>query len=140
MIIDSEVSLKSLLIVAKSLEQLIGQHGAQAVLRSAGQQASANLIEMLPLKLSEEDAVNRSGMLLIELGFLRKLEITDTGDLKISGNLVLELIQDLGLAGNQSMRFYVVGLFEGFFQQMSGSKKRVIAVQSRQEYEVWRLE
>ncbi len=79
-------------------------------------------------------------MLPIELGFLRKLEITDTGDLKITGNLVLELIQDLGLAGNQSMRFYVAGLFEGFFQQLSGSKKRVIAVRSRQKYQVWRLE
>jgi len=140
MTIDCEVSLKSLLIIAESLEQLIGQHGAQAVLRSAGQQASANLIEMLPLKLSEKDAISRSGMLLTELGFLRKLEIIDTGDLKITGNLVLELIRDLGLAGTQSMRFYVVGLFEGFFLQMSGSKKRVTAVQSQQDDEVWRLE
>jgi hypothetical protein len=46
---DCEVSLKSLLFIADGLEQLIGQHGAQAVLRSAGQRASANLIEILPL-------------------------------------------------------------------------------------------
>ncbi len=136
---DCEVSLKSLLFVAEGLEQLIGQHGAQAVLRSAGQHASANLIEMLPLTLSEDEAARRSGMLLVELGFLNGLELSAAGELYVTGNHVLEEMQNIGLDA-KSVRFYVVGLFEGFFKQMSGSKKKVVSVEPGADSEIWRLE
>jgi hypothetical protein len=136
---DSEVSLKSLLYVAEGLEQLIGLHGAQAVLRSAGQRASASLIEMLPLTLPEDEAARRSGMLLVELGFLNGLELTAEGELIATGNHALEEVQNIGLAGAQSVRFYVVGLFEGFYKQMSGSKKKVVSVEPGSNTEIWRL-
>ena len=139
--IDCEVSLKSLLFVAEGLEQLIGQHGAQAVLRSAGQRASANLIEMLPLTLPEDESARRSGMLLVELGFLAGLELSTSNELRVTGNHVLEEMQNLGLAGCQCVRFYVVGLFEGFYKQMSGSKKKVVSVmETGENSEIWRLE
>jgi hypothetical protein len=136
---DCEVSLKSLLFVAEGLEQLIGQHGAQAVLRSAGQRASANLIEMLPLTLPEDEAARRSGMLLVELGFLNGLELSAAGELRVTGNHVMEEMQNVGLDA-KSVRFYVVGLFEGFYKQMSGSKKKVVSVEPGADSEIWRLE
>ncbi|MFZ5857049.1 MAG: hypothetical protein ACOYZ6_09465 [Chloroflexota bacterium] len=136
---DCEVSLKSLLFVADGLEQLIGQHGAQAVLRSAGQRASANLIEMLPLTLSEDEAARRSGMMLVELGFLNGLELSAAGELRVTGNHVMEEMQNVSLDA-KSVRFYVVGLFEGFYKQMSGSKKKVVSVEPGADFEIWRLE
>jgi hypothetical protein len=138
MSMDCEVSLKSLLFVAEGLEQLIGQHGAQAVLRSAGQRASANLIEMLPLTLPEDEAARRSGMLLVELGFLNGLELT-ANEMRVTGSHVLEEMQNIGLVA-PSVRFYVVGLFEGFYKQMSGSKRKIVSVELETDSEIWRLE
>jgi hypothetical protein len=37
------------------------------------------------------------------------------------------------------MRFYVVGLFEGFYKQLSGSQKKVVAIEPGQDFEIWRL-
>jgi hypothetical protein len=140
MTIDCEVSLKSLLFVAENLDLLLGQHGAQAVLRTAGQRAASNLIDMLPLTLPEDEAARRSGAILAELGFIRAFELVNENELRISGNQVLLELQSLGLDKVQCMRFYVVGLFEGFFKQMSGSKKKVTVTEASQDFETWRLE
>lgn len=138
-IIDCEVSFKSLLFVAESLEQLLGQHGAQAVLRTAGRRAASNLIDMLPLALAEDESARRSGALLIELGFLRNLDFTAENELRIYGNRMLEELQTLGITGAWAMRFYVVGLFEGFYGQMSGSNRKIVSIESGQDFEIWRL-
>jgi len=140
MTIDCEVSLKSLLFVAESLDQLLGQHGAQAVLRTAGQRAASNLIDMLPLTLPEDEAARRSGMMLVELGFLRGAELITENEMRVTGNQVILELQSLGMDKVQCMRFYVVGLFEGFYKQMSGSKKKVTVTEASQDSETWRLE
>jgi hypothetical protein len=140
MTIDCEVSLKSLLFVAESLDQLLGQHGAQAVLRTAGQRAASNLIDMLPLTLPEDEAARRSGMMLVELGFLRGAELITENEMRVTGNQVILELQSLGMDKVQCMRFYVVGLFEGFYKQMSGSKKKVTVTEASQDFETWRLE
>jgi hypothetical protein len=137
--IDCEVSLKSLLFVAESLEQLLGQHGAQAVLRTAGRRAASSLIDMLPLTLPEDEAVRRSGAVLTELGFLTNLDFTEGNELRIYGNRVLEELRALGITGTWSVRFYVVGLFEGFYRQMSGSNRKIVSIESGQDFEIWRL-
>jgi len=73
--INGKISLKSLLFITVSLEQLIGPNGSKAVLRTAGQRAAGNLIEMLPLTLSEEEAAHRTGPILAELGFIGGMQI-----------------------------------------------------------------
>ena len=140
MTIDNEISLKSLLFITESLEQLLGQHGAQAVLRTAGQRAAVNLIEMLPLTLPENEAASRSGAILAELGFIGEMQTIAADMLQISGNRFLEELQALGLKASQSGRFYVIGLFEGFFKQLSGSNRKVVTVEIKENDEYWKLE
>ena len=137
--IDGEISLKSLLYVTESLEQLIGPHGAKAVLRTAGQRAAIAMIEMLPLSLPEEEAARRSGAILVELGFINELQMPAPGSIQIIGNHIYEELSALGLHGTQSISFYVVGLFEGFYKQMSGSDRKVVSVEPGKDCESWKL-
>jgi hypothetical protein len=118
--IDCEVSLKSLLLVTESLDQLLGQYEAQAVLQT-GAACGIHLIDILPLTLLEDEAARRSGALLTELGFLSGLDFAAENELRISVNQALLELQALGITETQSMRFYVIGLFEGFYKQMCGS-------------------
>ena len=140
MTIDNEISLKSLLFITESLEQLLGQHGAQAVLRTAGQRAAVNLIEMLPLTLPENEAASRSGAILAELGFIGEMQTIAADMLQVNGNRFIEELQALGLKASQSGRFYVIGLFEGFFKQLSGSNRKVVTVEIKENDEYWKLE
>ena len=140
MTIDNEISLKSLLFITESLEQLLGQHGAQAVLRTAGQRAAVNLIEMLPLTLPENEAASRSGAILAELGFIGEMQTIAADMLQVNGNRFIEELQALGLNASQSGRFYVIGLFEGFFKQLSGSNRKVVTVEIKENDEYWKLE
>ena len=137
--IDNEISLKSLLFVTESLEQLIGQHGAKAVLRTAGQRAAANLIEMLPLTLPENEAARRTGVILIDLGFIKEMQMPDPDTVQIIGNHIYEELEELGLHGIQSACYYIIGLFEGFFKQMSGSARKIISVVPGETCEYWKL-
>lgn len=140
MSIDCEVSFKSLLFVAESLEELLGAHGGQAVMRSAGRRAAANLIDMLPLKLEEEIAILRAGNILVELGFISGLEIIAADRLQVHGNQVLDELKQIGLAGVESGRYYVIGLFEGFFRQLSGSARKITSVATdKNNNEYWML-
>jgi hypothetical protein len=137
--IDGEISLKSLLYVAESLEQLIGGNGAKAVLRTAGARAAVNLIEMLPLTVPEDDAILRTGALLVELGFISALQQVDSDTLQISYGEFKKQVELLGLQEVQSTCYYVIGLFEGFFKQMSGSKRKVVSIETSQGMEIWKL-
>ncbi len=137
--IDGEISLKSLLYVAESLEQLIGQHGAKAVLRTAGQRAAVNLIEMLPLALPEDEAARRTGAILVELGFIEGLEMPSPDTVEIIGNHIYEELEALKLQGTQAACFYIIGLFEGFFKQMSGSARKITSVEPGNACEFWNL-
>jgi len=137
--IDGEISLKSLLFVTESLEQLLGSNGAKAVLRTAGQRAAVNLIEMLPLTLPEEDAVWRSGAVLVELGFIGEMRMPAKDTVQIVGNQFLQELQSLGLQGVQSGCYYVIGLFEGLFKQMSGSVRKVVLVEPGDGCQYWKL-
>jgi len=137
--IDGEISLKSLLFITASLEQLLGQHGAKAILRTAGQRAAVNLIEMLPLTLPEEDAARRTGLILAELGFFDEMQMPAPDTLLIAGNHFFEELEALGLQGTQSARYYIIGLFEGFFKQMSSSDKKIVSIEPGKTYEYWKL-
>ncbi len=137
--IDGETSLKSLMFVSESLEQLLGANGAKAVLRTAGQRAAISLIEMLPLSIIEEDAIQRSGAILVELGFIDEMRMPAPDSVQISGNTFLLEMKKMELHGLQSGCYYVIGLFEGFFNQMSGSTRKVIAVSPGESCEYWKL-
>jgi hypothetical protein len=137
--IDGEISLKSLLFITEGLEQMLGKNGANAVLRTAGQRAAVNLIEMLPLTLPEDDAAQRTGPILAELGFIDELTMLDPGTLKITGNHILEELEAVGIKGMGSARYFTIGLFEGFFKQMSGSSRKIILVEASEGYETWKL-
>ena len=137
--IDGEISFKSLLYVTEVLEQMLGRNGANAILRTAGQKAAVNLIEMLPLSLPEEEAAVRSGLILKEFGFIEELSLTDADTLKITGNHIIEEVTGLGLQGTGSARYYTIGLFEGFFKQLSGSTRKITSVDLLPDGEIWKL-
>jgi hypothetical protein len=137
--IDGEISLKSLLFVTEGLEKLIGKNGANAVLRTAGQRAADNLIEMLPLSLPEEEAILRTGPILAELGFIDELTMPEPGILKIKGNHILDELPGLGLQDIVSARYFTIGLFEGFFKQMSDSTRKITSVEVGEDGETWKL-
>lgn len=137
--IDGEISLKSLLFVTEGLEKLIGKNGANAVLRTAGQRAAVNLIEMLPLTLPEEEAALRTGPILAELGFIDELAMPDPGTIRIKGNHILDELPNLGMQDIVSARYYTIGLFEGFFKQMSGSTRKIASVEVDGDGETWKL-
>ena len=137
--IDGEISFKSLLYVTEVLEQMLGRNGANAILRTAGQKAAVNLIEMLPLSLPEEEAAVRSGLILKEFGFIEELSLPDADTLKITGNHIIEEVTGLGLQGTGSARYYTIGLFEGFFKQLSGSTRKITSVDLLPDGEIWKL-
>lgn len=137
--INGEISLKSLLFVTESLEKLIGPHGAKAVLRTAGQRAAVALIEMLPLTLPDDEAARRTGALLIDLGFINELQMPAPDTVQILGNHIYEELEALGIHDTQSACYYVIGLFEGFFKQMSGSDRKIISVEPGKDCEYWKL-
>ena len=138
--IDAEASYKSLLYITESLEQLIGVNGTKAVLRVAGQKAATNLIFMLPLTLPEEEAVRRAGLLLVELGFIEEMSRLNGDLLQVTGNQVMLELHNLKLESTQSGGYYVVGLFEGFFKQLSGSTRKVVSLEMKDGVETWKLE
>jgi hypothetical protein len=137
--IDAEISWKSLLFVAESLEQLIGQHGAKAVMRKAGMKAAASLTEMPPQALPEEEAARRAGALLVDFGFFKELQMPDPDTLQIIGSQVDEDLRQLNLQELRSVGYYSIGLFEGFYKQMSGSNRKVISVLPGTGCEYWKL-
>jgi hypothetical protein len=137
--IDLDTCQKSLFYLMDSLELLIGANGTKAVLRSAGQKAAANLIEMLPLTLPEDEAARRIGSMLVELGFITEMNETSPGKYQVIGNHVLEEMTALGLHCMQSGTYYVIGIFEGFFKTLSGSKRKVVSVQPGENCEYWIL-
>lgn len=139
MSIDCEISVKSLLFVTESVENLLGLHGSRAVLRSAGRRAATNLIDMLPLTLAEDEAILRAGSILMELGFVEGLEWSAPDTLRVSGNHILAELAQLGLTGSGSARYYVIGLFEGFFKQLCGSSRKIVGVEVDPYYEYWKL-
>jgi len=59
--------------------------------------------------------------------------------LKITGNHIIEEVTGLGLHGTGSARYYTIGLFEGFFKQMSGSTRKIISVELLPDGEMWKL-
>jgi hypothetical protein len=52
---DSEIVLKSMIFMAEGVASIIGDKGARAVMRQAGQRAAVNLLEALPLQVQVDD-------------------------------------------------------------------------------------
>jgi hypothetical protein len=136
---DYETTLKSLYYLMESVEHLIGANGAKAVLRTAGQRAAANLIEMLPLAVPESEVVKRTCPLLVELGFVNEMKETGPDTVQICGNNVIRDLESMGLQSIISGQYYLIGLFEGFIKQMSDSKRKVVSVEVDGECETWKL-
>jgi len=126
-------------MVKSGLEKMLGRNGANAILRTAGQRAAVNLIEMLPLSLPEDDAALRSGAILKEFGFIDELLLLDSDTLQILGNHLMDELNGLGLQGTGSARYYIIGLFEGFFKQISSSARKIVSIEPGTESELWKL-
>jgi hypothetical protein len=137
--IDAEICFKSLLFVTESLEKLMGANGAKAVLRTAGQRAANSLIEMLPQNLTEEESVQRIEPILVKLGFIGGMKLVSPDTLQITENHVAESLVTLGLQDIQSAKYYLIGLFEGFFKQLSGSTRKVVSAETGASGEIWKL-
>jgi hypothetical protein len=136
---DYETTLKSLYYLMESVETLIGANGAKAVLRTAGQRAAANLIEMLPLAVPEAEVVKRTCPLLVELGFVTEMHATGPDTITVCGNNVLRDLESMGLHSVISGQYYLIGLFEGFIKQMSASSRKVVSVETSGDCEIWKL-
>jgi hypothetical protein len=134
---DDDLLLKSLLCVAESLEDLLGQHGARVMLRAAGRKAAASLIEGLPLQLTADEAVSRSADLLEQLGFAERCSVDDGGNLEVSGLPINKAREEMGLTTDGTGRYFCVGLFEGFAREMSGMPIQVDNCDPEGKEELW---
>ena len=136
MILDSDICLQSFLMVIKNMEEEIGQIDAQRIIRKAGHQASKELLDFLPLHLSEGEGIERAGPILEELGFISHMVVLSEDQVEVEGNVILEQLQSQGSASTVG-RYFVIGLLEGILQQLSTTQTNVIEAQIINNREIW---
>ncbi len=92
----------------------------RAKMRLAGHRAAFNLLEDLPLRLEITDAVERAGLVMVELGFVGSVSGLDATHHAVSGDVVPKIMRMLwDEPGRHPACYYTIGLFEGFVHVLS---------------------
>ena len=138
--VDCETLLKSLVFMADGVSTTIGANGARATMRLAGHRAAFNLLEALPLQLEVAEAIERAGLVMVELGFVDGVKRLDATHLAVSGNAVIGMIQMLGVEPSRHPAcYYTIGLFEGFVHVLSRVYVSIVHHEIRDGAEIWIL-
>lgn len=119
---DPDILLISMVELIEGVKNLIGDRGANAVMRDAGRHSGPRLLESLigklPEVLSKEEALRRTCMMLEELGFAKKIAI--------EGNKIVveeDIFSDAVRTDDISpVAYFLIGLIEGFVQFMAQDK------------------
>ncbi|RLJ70617.1 hypothetical protein BCF55_0894 [Hydrogenivirga caldilitoris] len=122
--VDPDILLIAMVELIEGVRNLIGDKGANAVLRDAGRHSGPKLLESLighlPEVLEREEALRRTCMLLEELGFAKKIEKEDS-TISIQDDIFSDAIRAEDIQKSPVVYFFM-GLIEGFVQFMSGNK------------------
>jgi hypothetical protein len=122
--VDPDILLISMVELIEGVRNLIGDKGANAVLRDAGRHSGPRLLESLighlPEVLAKEEAVRRTCMMLEELGFAKKVEKEDS-TISVQDDIFSDAIREEDI-GKSPVVYFLMGLIEGFVQFMSEDK------------------
>ncbi len=121
---DPDILLIAMVELIEGVKNLIGDKGANAVLRDAGRHSGPKLLESLigklPEVLDKEEAVRRTCMMLEELGFAKKIE-KENGTIRIQGDIFSDAVRSEEIEDSPVV-YFLIGLIEGFVQFMSEDK------------------
>ena len=121
--IDPDILLIATVQLAEGVKNLIGEKGANAVLRDAGRHSGAKLLESLighlPEVLDKEEALRRTCMILEEEGFAKSLS-KEEGQVVVEGDIFSDAVE--GEIEKSPIVYFFIGLIEGFVQFMSEEK------------------
>ncbi len=122
--IDPDILLIAMVELTEGVRNLIGDRGANAVLRDAGRHSGPKLLESLighlPEVLDKEEALRRSCMLIEELGFAKKVSKED-GKIVVEDDIFSDAMRNEEI-GKSPIIYFFMGLIEGFVQFMSEDK------------------
>ncbi len=121
---DPDILLIAMVELIEGVKNLIGDKGANAVLRDAGRHSGPRLLESLigklPEVLDKEEAVRRTCMMLEELGFAKKIE-KENGTIRVQGDIFSDAVRSENMEDSPVV-YFLIGLIEGFVQFMSEDK------------------
>jgi hypothetical protein len=136
--VDCETLFKSLIFMADGVAATIGASGARAAMRFAGHRAAVNLLEVLPPQLQVADAIERAGLVMVELGFVSDIAPLDARHLTVSGNAMLKMMQALSVEPSRHPAcYYTIGLFEGFVHVLSKTHVSIVHHEIKDDAEIW---
>ncbi len=122
--VDPDILVISMVELIEGVRNLIGDKGANAVLRDAGRHSGPRLLESLighlPEVLDKEEAVKRTCMMLEELGFAKKVEKEDS-TISVEDDIFSEAIRAEDIEKSPVV-YFLMGLIEGFVQFMAEDK------------------
>ncbi len=122
--VDPDILLISIVEMIEGVRNLIGDKGANAVMRDAGRHSGPRLLESLigklPEVLDKEEALRRTCMMLEELGFAKRV-VKEEGRIRVEDDIFSDAIRNENIEGSPVVYFFM-GLFEGFVQFMSEDK------------------
>lgn len=130
---DPDILLIAMVELIEGVKNLIGDKGANAVLRDAGRHSGPRLLESLighlPEVLDKDEALRRTCMMLEELGFAKKIE-RNNGTIHIRDDIFSDAIRTEDIEKSPVVYFFI-GLIEGFVQFMSDDKVVLIPKEVR---------
>jgi len=119
--VDPDILVISMVELIEGVRNLIGDKGANAVLRDAGRHSGPKLLESLighlPEVLDKEEAVKRTCMMLEELGFAKKVEKEDS-TIRVEDDIFSEAVRAEDIEKSPVV-YFLMGLIEGFVQFMA---------------------
>ncbi len=122
--VDPDILLIAMVELIEGVRNLIGDKGANAVLRDAGRHSGPKLLESLighlPEVLEREEAVRRTCMMLEELGFAKKVEKEDS-TIRVQDDIFSDAIRAEDIQKSPVV-YFLMGLIEGFVQFMTDDK------------------
>jgi len=122
--VDPDILLIAMVELIEGVRNLIGDKGANAVLRDAGRHSGPRLLESLighlPEILDKEEAVRRTCMMLEELGFAKKVEKKE-GTIHVQDDIFSDAVRTEDMESSPVV-YFLIGLIEGFVQFMSEDK------------------
>ena len=122
--VDADILLIAFVETIEGVKNLIGDRGANAILREAGRHSGPRLLESLigklPEVLDKETALKRTCSILKELGFADEISLED-GKVVLKNDIFTEALRE-DVTPNTPVVSLLAGLIEGFVSFMSDEK------------------
>ncbi len=122
--VDADILLIAFVETIEGVKNLIGDRGANAILREAGRHSGPRLLESLIGKLPEvldrDTALKRTCSILKELGFADEIELED-GRVRLRNDIFTEAMRE-DVSQSTPVISLLAGLIEGFVSFMSEDK------------------